>query len=117
VERRRHKRFYAGIPMTYQVHLPESPETAWKSSGVVENISHSGLYFRSNDPPPLKEGQLRDFTFTSTKEHPDFPETDFIIAKGRVVRLDPPEPGRPDPGVAIEFSWVKFIGDFRDKSI
>jgi c-di-GMP-binding flagellar brake protein YcgR len=117
MERRRDKRVYAGIPMNYQVQVQEDPEVSWKSSGVVENISHGGLYFRSDDIPPLKEGQLRDFTFTSTKEHPDYPETDFIVAKGRIVRIDPPEPGQENTGVALEFFWVKFIGDFRDKSI
>jgi hypothetical protein len=90
MERRRHKRFYVGIPMTYQVQIQEYPEVSWKSSGVLENVSHSGLYFRSDDIPPLEEGQFRNFTFTSTKVHPDYPETDFIIAKGRIIRIDPP---------------------------
>ena len=117
MELRRVKRFFVGIPMTYQVQVPESPEISWMGSGVVENVSLIGLYFRSNDTPRLEEGQIRDFTFTSTKEHPDYPETDFIIAKGRVVRIEPPEPGKQDTGVAIEFVSFKFSTHFRRKPI
>jgi hypothetical protein len=117
MEWRRVKRLFVGIPMTYQIQVPESPEISWMGYGVVENVSLIGLYFRSNDIPPLEQGQLRDFTFTSTKEHPDYPETDFIFAKGRVVRIDPGKPGQQDTGVAIEFVSVKFIGDFQRKPI
>jgi hypothetical protein len=115
MEKRKHQRFYVGIPVTYQVKVPESTESPWMSSGVLENVSYTGLYFKTNDPPPLEEGQIRGFTFTSTKEHPAFPETDFIIAKGRVVRLDPPKPDQPDAGVAIEFVSVKFYTYLRRK--
>jgi hypothetical protein len=116
-DRRRHQRSYVGIPMTYQVQVPESPEISWIGSGVVRNVSYTGLYFRSSDTPPLEEGHIRNFTFTSTKEHPTFPETDLIIAKGRVVRIDAPEPGHQDPGVAIEFVSVKFIPFLQRKAI
>jgi hypothetical protein len=117
MELRRVKRFFVGIPMTCQVQVPESPEISWRGCGVVENVSLIGLYFRSKDTPPLEEGQIRDFTFTSTREHPDYPETDFIIAKGQVVRIDPPEPGQQDTGVAIEFVSFRFINHFRRKPI
>jgi hypothetical protein len=114
---RSHQRFYIGIPMTYQIQVPASPENPWRGSGVLQDISSIGLYFRSNDPPPLEEGQIRDFTFTSTKEHPTSPETDFVIAKGRVVRIEPPEASQPDTGVGIEFVSIKFITYLRRKSI
>jgi c-di-GMP-binding flagellar brake protein YcgR len=117
MERRRHKRVYTAIPMKYHVQVPESPAISWISSGVLQNISYSGLYFRSNDTPSLEEGQIRDFTFTSTKEHPNFPEATFIIAKGRVVRIDPREPDRQDMGVALEFVSVKFIDNLQGKSL
>jgi hypothetical protein len=117
VELRRVKRLFVGIPMTYQIQVPESSEISWMGSGIVENVSLIGLHFRSNDTLPLEEGQIRNFTFTSTKEHQAFPETDFIIAKGRVVRIEPPKPGQRGTGVAIEFVSVKFIDEFRRKPI
>jgi c-di-GMP-binding flagellar brake protein YcgR len=117
MERRRHRRVYTAIPVKYHVQMPETPAISRISFGVLQNISYSGLYFRSNDIPSLEKGQIRDFTFTSTKEHPNFPEATFIIAKGRVVRIDPPEPGRQDKGVALEFVSVKFIDNHRDKSL
>jgi hypothetical protein len=117
MEWRRIKRFFVGIPMTYKVNIPESLEIPWMGSGVVKNVSLIGLYFRSNDTPPLEEGQIRDFTFTSTKEHPNYPETDFIITKVRVIRIDPRGPGQQDIGVAIEFVSFKFDPHFQRKPI
>lgn len=111
MERRRHRRFYTSIPIKYHVQLPESPEISWINSGVLKNISYGGVYFRSNDTPPLEPGQIRDFTIKSTEGHLNLPETTFIIAKGRVVRLDPPQAGENDIGVALEFVSALF-GDF-----
>jgi hypothetical protein len=111
--RQRHERVYVGMPIRYQVKVAESPENPWICLGILENVSHGGLYFRTIDTPPLEEGQIRDFTFTATEEHPNYPETDFIIASGRVVRIDPPEPAQQDIGVALEFFWVKFPADFK----
>jgi c-di-GMP-binding flagellar brake protein YcgR len=110
MERRMNQRFYVGIPITYKVQVPESPENPWTGSGVLENISYGGLYFRSNDTPPLEEEQIRNFTFTFTKKHPTYPETDFIIAKCRVVRIDPQKPDHQDEdvGVALKFEFVSF---------
>jgi hypothetical protein len=112
MERRLYQRFYFTIPMKYQVQVPESTDNPWMSSGVLRNISYGGLYFSSKDKPPLKKGQIRDFTITSGKEHPNYPEITFVIAKGRVVRIDPPRPDHPDIGVALEFVLVDFIGNF-----
>ena len=96
--------------MTYKVNVPESPENPWMGSGVLENISYGGLYFRSNNAPPIEKGQVRKITFTFTKEHPTFPEKDFIIAKCRVVRIDPPKPDHQDEdiGVALKIEFVSF---------
>jgi hypothetical protein len=120
VERRRDKRVYPGFPIKCQIQVPESPEKPWMSFGVLKNISYGGLYFSSNDPPPLEEGQIRDFTFTYTKEQPTFPESDFIIAKCRVVRIDPPKPDHRDEdvGVALKIEYVSFkCIAYEDKSV
>jgi hypothetical protein len=110
MERRINQRFYVAIPITFKVQIPKPTENPWMGSGVLENISYGGLYFKSNDTLPVEEGQIRSFTFTFTKEHPTFPEKDFIIAKCRVVRIDPPKPDQQDEdvGVALNFEFVSF---------
>ena len=116
MERRRHQRFYFSVPVKYRIQEPEFPEVSWTNFGVLKNISYGGIYFCSQDTPPLEPGHIRDFTFTSNAAQPQAPETTFIMAKGRVIRIEPPKPGYRDIGVALEFISVKFIGDFREMS-
>ena len=111
MERRRHKRVCTSIPVKILVQLPESTGGSWTNCGVLENISYGGAYFRSNDKPPLEQGQIGDFAITPTEEHPDFPGITFIDGTGRVVRIDPPQTGRNDIGVAVEFISAK-VFDF-----
>jgi PilZ domain len=107
MERRRHKRIDTFILVKIHVQLSESPEAFWINCGVLENISYEGAYFRSNDKPPLEQGQIRDFIITPTKEHPDFPGITFIDGTGQVVRIDPPKTGCNGIGVALEFISAK----------
>ena len=64
MERRRHRRFDTSIPIKFRIRLPESPEVSWLSSGVLKNISFSGVYFVSHDTLPLEPGQIRNLTIT-----------------------------------------------------
>jgi hypothetical protein len=114
MERRRHQRFYTSIPIKYLVRIPESPEVCWIGHGVLKNVSFGGVYFRSNDTPPLEQGHIRDFTITSTEELSDFSKITCIRAKGRVVRIEPPQTSDHDIGVALEFLSGPELGDFRN---
>ncbi len=110
-ERRRHQRFYTSIPIQYHVRLPETPEVSWSGHGVLKNVSFSGVYFHSSDTPALEQGQIRDFTIMSAERPFHFSKIAFIRSKSRVVRLDPPQPGSHDFGIALEFLSGPAIGD------
>jgi hypothetical protein len=102
MERRRHRRFETSIPIKFRIRLPESPEVSWSNSGVLKNISFSGVYFVSHDTFPLEPGQIRDLTITRTGESPGFSSAPLINGAARVVRIDPPRSGDRDIGVALE---------------
>ena len=90
-------------------------EVSWTNFGILKNLSYWGAYFMFNDNPPLEQGQIRDFSITSTEEHSDFPGANFINGTSRVVRIDPPKTGDHDIGIALEFISAKFF-DFLIKS-
>jgi hypothetical protein len=102
MERRRHRRFDTSIPIKFRIRLPESPEVSWLNSGVLKNISFSGVYFVTHDTLPLEPGQIRDVTITPSGESPGFSSGPLIHATTRVVRIDPPRSGDHDIGVALE---------------
>jgi len=81
MERRRHNRICTSIPVKIHVKVPESPEVYWTSFGVLKNLSYVGAYFISNDPPPLKQGQIREVTFTLAEEHPNSQGVTLIITQ------------------------------------
>lgn len=103
MERRRHRRICLSIPIKFRMQLPENQEISWVNSGNLENISPGGVYFVSNDTPPLEPGQVRNFSITPANERLGFPGTTFIEATCRVVRIAPPRLGGYDFGVALEF--------------
>jgi c-di-GMP-binding flagellar brake protein YcgR len=109
MERRRHKRIYISVPVRIQVKLPESSQVFWDNRGVLENFSYGGIYFRSNGPPPLEQGQIGDFTITPTQETYFLQGNIFLTGTCRVVRIDPPPAGYHDIGVAIELISAKFF--------
>jgi hypothetical protein len=109
MERRRHNRICSSIPVKIHVKIPESREVSWTDFGVLTNLSYEGAYFISNNTPPLEQGQIREFTITSTEAHPNFPGVTFINGTGRVVRIDPAKTGDHDIGVALEFVSAKFF--------
>ena len=102
MERRRHRRFDTSIPIKFRIRLPESPEVSWLSSGVLKNISFSGVYIVSHDTLPLEPGQIRDLTITPSGESPGFSRPPLINGTTRVVRIDPPRSGDHYIGVALE---------------
>jgi hypothetical protein len=102
MERRRHRRFETSIPINFRIRLPESPEVSWSTSGVLKNISFSGVYLVSHDTLPLEPGEIRDLAITVAGESPGFPRIPLINGASRVVRIDPPQTGNPDIGVAFE---------------
>jgi hypothetical protein len=71
----RHRRICLSIPIKFRMQLPENQEISWVNSGNLENISPGGVYFMSNDTPPLEPGQVRNFSITPANERLGFPGT------------------------------------------
>ena len=109
MERRKHKRISLPIPVRIQVNLPENPEVFWDNLGVMQNICFEGVYFRSNGPPPLEQGQIGDFTIIAVQVPLLSPAPVFLSGTGRVVRIDPPSAGSQDIGVALELISAKLF--------
>jgi hypothetical protein len=82
--------------------------------GVLKNVSFSGVYFSSANTPPLEQGHIRDFTITSAEKDLDFSKIAYIRAKGRVVRVEAPQTGSHDLGIALEFLSGPVFSDFHN---
>jgi hypothetical protein len=78
MDRRKHRRLSLSIPIQFHVQLPENQGISWANSGNLENISTGGVYFVTNDTPPLKPGQVRNFIITPADEGLGFPGTTLI---------------------------------------
>jgi hypothetical protein len=103
MERRRHNRICTSIPVKIQIKIPESSEVSWTNFGILKNLGYEGAYFISNDPPPLKQGQIREFAITPAEEHPNSQGVAFINGTSRVVRIESTKTGDHNIGVALEF--------------
>lgn len=100
MERRRHRRYRTSISIEFRIQPSDAPEVSWLNSGVLKNISLGGIYFVSNDTPPLEPGLIRDITITQSGEGFHAP---LIKGTSRVVRIDLPPSGGHNIGVALEF--------------
>ncbi|MGA9755538.1 MAG: PilZ domain-containing protein [Desulfobaccales bacterium] len=109
MERRRHKRIFASIPVKIHVQRTESPKDSWSTLGVLKDISYEGAYFSTKAKPPLEQGQIKGFTITPAEENPNLPGITLIDGTGRVVRIDIPQTGFNDTGVALEFISAKLF--------
>jgi c-di-GMP-binding flagellar brake protein YcgR len=102
MERRNYPRTKASIPLEFHVQHPEATEEPWVGRGVLANLSLTGIFFVPDDHPPLKQGDIRDFTFTQSHPIEGLPRPLIMKAKGRVVRIKISEDDRC-LGVALNF--------------
>ena len=109
MERRNYPRIKAFIPIEIQVRHPESTEEPLIGGGVVANLSLTGIFFIPDDQPPIKPGDIRDFTFTLAQPIEGLPKPLFIQARGRVVRIELIE-FHEGLGVAVDFLTGPYFG-------
>jgi hypothetical protein len=109
MERRSYPRTKACIPIEIHVRHPESTEEPWIGKGVVANLSLTGIFFIPDDQPPIKPGDIRDFTFTLSQPIEGLPKPLFIQARGRVVRIEFIE-FHERLGVAVDFLTGPYFG-------
>jgi hypothetical protein len=109
MDHRNYPRIEASIPIECNVQHLEATEEPWIGRGVLANLSLTGIFFFSDNQPPLKQGDIRDFTFTLPHAIEGLSRPSIIKATGEVKRIETSE----DPtcfGVAVDFITGPYFG-------
>ena len=101
-ERRRHNRLVVTMPVWVQEADGDAGEDPG-GLGVLKNISLGGLYCQCPPSVKLKQGQILQFTVSSSLPHLDQPGACRLTARGQVLRLDQVPGAEPAWGVAVCF--------------
>jgi hypothetical protein len=102
MDRRSYPRTKGSIPIEFHVQHLEAAEEPWIGKGVLANLSLTGIFFFPNDQLPLKQGDIRDFTFTLPHAVEGLSRPSTIKARGKVMRIEISE-DHTFPGVAVDF--------------
>ena len=86
-------RYTIHIPLKYR---PSGTADWWE--GQTENISRSGVLFRTDNLMPL---QTPVDVLMSLPEEVGDSGSGMVVCNGRVVRTEPPQPDDPRPAVAV----------------
>jgi len=89
----RAERYTIRIPLKYR---PSGTADWWE--GRTENISRSGVLFRTEHVIPL---QTPVDVLMALPEEVGDAGSGMVICNGRVVRTEPPQPDEPRPAVAV----------------
>ena len=109
MDRRNYPRTKACVPIEFHVQHLEATEEPWIGRGVLANLSLTGILFIPDNQPPIKQGDIRDFTVTLTNPLKGLPRPLFIKARGKVMRIEISE-DHPFPGVAVDFLAGPYFG-------
>jgi hypothetical protein len=102
MDRRHYPRTKVSNPLEFHVRHLEDPAEPWIGRGELANLSLTGIFFVPDGPPPLKQGDMRDFTFTLSHPVEGFSRPFVIKAKGKVMRIEISE-DQTCFGVAVDF--------------
>jgi hypothetical protein len=92
----RAQRYPIHIPLKYR---PSGTPDWWE--GRTENISRSGVLFRTEHVMPL---QTPVDVLMALPEEVGDAGSGMVMCNGRVVRTEPPQPDEPRPAVAVTIS-------------
>jgi PilZ domain len=109
MDRRNYPRTSVSIPVKFQIRHLEDPEEPWIGRGVLKNLSLCGIFFIPDDQPPIKPGDIRDFTFTPSHPLEEEPKLFVIKARGKVMRIEIDE-DHTCFGVAVDFITGPYFG-------
>jgi hypothetical protein len=109
MDRRNYPRIEAPIPIGLNVRHLEATEDPWIGRGVLANLSLTGIFFFPDNQPPLKQGDIRDFTFTLSHAIEGLSRPSVIKAKGKVIRIEI-SADHTCPGVAVDFLTGPYFG-------
>jgi hypothetical protein len=102
MDRRNYPRMGASFPIGFNVRNHEATEYPWIGRGVLANLSLTGIFFFPDNQLPLKQGDIRDFTFTLPHATEGMSRPSIIKARGKVVRIEI-STEHTCPGVAVDF--------------
>lgn len=102
MERRSYPRTKVSNPLEFYVRHLDAPEEPWIGRGTLANLSLTGIFFVPDDQPPLKRGDIGDFTFTLSHPTEGFSRPFIIKAKGEVKRVEFSQ-DHTGWGVAVDF--------------
>ena len=103
---RNYPRTEVSIPIEFHVRRIEATEEPWIGMGVLADLSLTGIFFFPDNQSPLKQGDIRDFTFALPRAIEGFSRPSIIKARGKVMRSNQRGPYMPWSG-----------GGFSDRSI
>jgi hypothetical protein len=109
MDRRNYPRTEVSIPLEFQVRDLEATEEPWIARGVLANLSLTGIFFFPDNQPPLKQGDIRDFTFALSHATEGFSRPSIIKARGKVMRIDISE-DHTCLGVVVDFLTGPYFG-------
>ena len=110
MERRNYPRTEVSVPIEFTVRHLEAAEEPWIGRGVLANLSLTGIFFFPDDQPPLKPGDMGDFTFTLSHAIEGFSRPLLIKARGKVMRIEISK-DHTFPGVAVDFLAGPYFGE------
>ena len=102
LERRRFSRIMVSLPVEYHTRLPETG-APFQGQGVLRDISLGGTYFHVDPGACFQLGQTLFLIVSAPLHYIEDTEISQLQATGVVIRFDPPEPNRPQAGVALKF--------------
>jgi hypothetical protein len=102
LERRRFSRIMVSLPVEYYTRLPET-DAPFQGQGVLRDISLGGTYFHVDPSTSFQPGQILSLIVSAPLPYLEDTRISHLQATGKVIRFDPPEPNRPQAGVALEF--------------
>ena len=110
MDRRNYPRTEVSIPMEFNVRHLEATEEPWIGRGALGNLSLTGIFFFPDNQPPLKQGDIRDFTFTLSHAIEGLSRPLIIKARGKVMRIEISE-DHTCLGVAVDFLTGPYFGE------
>ena len=103
MERRKSPRLGLTLNISFS---PAGQRERFTGSGMTENVSAGGLYFRTSDWRQVREGETLDLTVTGLSHYDHGPLFRTLRGQATVLRLDTPESPedlRARPGIAVRF--------------
>ena len=102
LERRRFSRIMVSLPVAFHTRHPLT-DAPFQGQGILRDISLGGTYFHVDPSTSFQPGQILSLTIAAPLLYLEDTDLTHLQATAKVVRFDPPNPNRPQAGVALNF--------------